>query len=199
LAVAALVLGPAILGSVPPKIDGTPQSTSLAGRLLVASERIGDPNFIHSVVLMVRHDKDGAFGITINRPVAERSLKNLLELFGETDASAEGTAQVLAGGPVQPAAAFVVHTVDYTRSQTLSVDEHIGVTSSVEIVRDIAHGKGPQKALIAFGYAGWGSGQLEAEIERDDWFTGPANLNLIFDVSREHVWGEALSRRFRDL
>jgi len=199
LALAALVLAPALLANVPPKLDVPPQTTSVAGQLLVASEGIADPNFMHTVVLMVRHGKDGAFGLTINRPVAERSLGSLLELLGEPDTSAEGTVQVIVGGPVQREAAFVIHTIDYARAQTIAVDERIGVTSSLEIVHDMAHKKGPQKALIAFGYAGWGAGQLEAEIGRDDWFVAPADIRLVFEVSRERVWNEALARRFRNL
>jgi putative transcriptional regulator len=171
----------------------------LAGQLLIASPQIGDPRFSRTVILLVRHNKDGAFGIVINRPVGKYPLASLLNSFGENDAAASGSVEVFAGGPVQPEAAFVIHTADYSRSETIAINGVVAVTSSREIFRDIGQNKGPGRSLIALGYAGWGPNQLEAEMARNDWFTAMAEPALIFDESRERLWGTAMERRLHDL
>jgi putative transcriptional regulator len=148
---------------------------------------------------MVRHDKDGAFGIVVNRPVGERPLAALLETLGEKDTTATGQVRIFAGGPVQPDIGLVVHSTDYHRPSTVDVNAGVAMTSSREILRDIGNGKGPQKSLIAFGYAGWASGQLEGELARRDWVLAPGESKLIFDEDRDKVWDAAFSRRMQDL
>lgn len=194
----ALLLPAAFLHAALPKHKLVPDSVSLAGQLLIASERMGDPRFARTVILMVKHSKDGALGITINRPVAERSLASLLELLGEKDVASAGSVRIFAGGPVQPEIGFVVHTMDYQRRNTIDINGEVAVTASPDVLRDIARSKGPQKALVAFGYAGWGPGQLEGELAREDWHVAPADQALIFDEHRERVWDEAMARRARD-
>jgi putative transcriptional regulator len=138
-----------------------------------------------------------AFGITINRPVGERPLAWLLENLGDKDAAAAGNVRVFAGGPVQPELGFIVHTTDYERPATMDINGEVAVTASLDVLRDIAAGQGPQKALLAFGYAGWGPRQLEGELAREDWHVIPAELALVFDEPRERVWDEAMARRSR--
>jgi putative transcriptional regulator len=188
---AAVLLNPAATDS--------PEIASLAGQLLIASPNIGDPRFAHTVILMVKHDKDGAFGITINRPVGEKSIASLLEAPGEDVSDIEGTLSVFAGGPVQPELGFVVHSAEYRRDETIEVDEHVAMTASRQILRDIGHNHGPQKSLFALGYAGWGPGQLENELARHDWFTAPEEPKLIFDDDRANLWDDAMARRTREL
>ena len=182
-----------------PEPGGTPGSASLAGQFLVASPEMDDPRFAETVILLVRHDQTGALGIIINRPVEERSLASLLAELGDQDLDARGTVRIFAGGPVERAAGFVIHSTDYHRAETMPVDPHVAVTSSPEILRDMGHGAGPAKALVAFGYAGWGPGQLEAEMAQRGWFTEPEDPKLLFDEDRGVVWKEALGRRSRDL
>jgi putative transcriptional regulator len=197
--VLSALLVPAALGSAAlPEREET-QAASLAGQFLIASPKIADGRFYHTVILILRHSKDGALGIVINRPVEERSLASLLAAIGEQDPSAVGSVRIFAGGPVQPAVGFVVHSVDYHGKDTLDIDGRVAVTSNPEILRDIAHHKGPRKILVAFGYAGWGAGQLEAELARHDWFTAPEDPKLIFDDSPEKIWDDAVQRRSRDL
>ena len=182
-----------------PAATDSPEIASLAGQLLIASPNIGDPRFAHTVILMVKHDKDGAFGITINRPVGEKSIASLLEAPGEDVSDIEGTLSVFAGGPVQPELGFVVHSAEYRRDETIEVDEHVAMTASRQILRDIGHNRGPQKSLFALGYAGWGPGQLENELARHDWFTAPEEPKLIFDDDRANLWEDAMARRTREL
>src|SRR5262249_30263145 len=135
----------------------TAPRASLVGQFLIATPTMLDPRFDRAVILMLRHDKDGALGIVINRPLGQRPLADLLG----KDTAVSGTVQVFIGGPVEPNVGFVVHSTDYRRAETLDVDGRVAMTSSREVLRDIANKKGPAKALIAFGYAGWAPGQLE--------------------------------------
>jgi putative transcriptional regulator len=179
--------------------SGSDQGDKLVGQLLVASPEMDDPRFVETVILMVRHDESGAFGIVINRPVEERSLQSLMDDLGEKDADASGTVRIFAGGPVEPAVGFVIHSAEYRRSVTMAIDGHLSVTSSPEILRDMGHGAGPAKSLVAFGYAGWGPGQIETEIAHHDWFSEPEDPQLVFDMERSILWRQALDRRSRDL
>jgi putative transcriptional regulator len=160
---------------------------------------MGDPRFVHAVILMVRHDREGAFGIMVNRPLEQHAIADLLGAMGEPDAGVEGSVSIFAGGPVEPRLGFVVHSAEYHRVETLDVDGRVAVTQSREILRDIGQRKGPAKFLVAFGYAGWGPGQLENEIAEHGWFTAPEDPNLIFDENRGRLWEIALARRTRDL
>ncbi len=176
-----------------------PDIASLTGQLLIASPNIGDPRFANTVILMVKHDKEGALGIVINRPVGEKSIASLLEAPGEDVSDIEGTLRVFAGGPVQPELGFVVHSAEYRRDDTIDVDGRVAMTASRQILRDIGHHRGPEKTLFALGYAGWGPGQLEAELARHDWFTAPEEPKLIFDDDRANLWDDAMARRTREL
>jgi len=200
----ALILGLVLsavpeLGAKAPSGDPPPVQRSLRGQFLIAAPTMGDPRFRGTVILMVRHDPNGAFGIVVNRPVGQQKLSDILEAVGEKLDGIEGTAPVYFGGPVQPARGFVVHSADYSRPQSVAVDGRVAMTSTKEILVDIARDKGPKKWLIAFGYSGWGPGQLENEMARNDWFTAPEDPALVFDMDRDKVWDAAMARRTRDL
>jgi putative transcriptional regulator len=176
----------------------------LAGELLIASAAIQDPRFHHSVILILRHDEKGAFGIVINHPLTERPIAGLLaESAGQDqdvqDRAIEGTIRVFLGGPVEPSYGFVIHSGEYRRPETLTLDIGVAMTATKDILRDIGRHQGPAKYLFALGYAGWGAGQLEAEIARHDWFTTPGEPDLVFDEERGQLWERALARRTREL
>ena len=195
-AVASLFVALMILGIAPPEHSDT---TSLAGQLLIATPTIGDPRFAHTVILMVRHDKEGALGIVINRPVGERSIAALLEATGHDDADVAGIVRVFAGGPVQPELGFVLHSAEYRRAETVDVDGRVAMTASRQVLLDIGHSQGPEKSLFALGYAGWGPGQLEGELANHNWFTTPEEPKLVFDDDRGNLWEDAMARRTREL
>ncbi len=180
LAAVALLVVAMLVGAAAPDLS---DRGSLAGQLLIAAPTMSDPRFAHTVILMVRHDQAGAFGIVINRPVGERSIAALLE----------------AAGDIRPDVGFVVHSADYHRAETVDVDGRVAMTASREILRDIGHNQGPAKSLFAFGYAGWGPGQLEDEMARHNWFTAPEEPKLIFDDDRDNLWEETMARRTREL
>jgi putative transcriptional regulator len=158
-----------------------------------------DPRFDHTVVLIVRHNRDGAFGIVINHPLGKRPLANLLKALGENDSGVTGSLRISSGGPVQPEIGFVIHSTDYRRPETVDIDGHVAMTATHEILRDIATGRGPEKVLVAFGYAGWAAGQLENELALRAWFTAPQDAKLIFEEDRDKVWDDAMTRRTQDL
>ena len=195
---AILVLAPCLDAALPTAAQ-IPPPTSLAGQLLVASPSMSDPRFARTVILMVRHDKDSAFGIVVNRPIGERPLEDLLKMLGEKDATAGGTVRIFAGGPVQPEIGFVIHSSEYRQPGTIDITGRVAMTASREILRDIANNNGPKKSLVAFGYAGWGPGQLESELARRDWAIAPGDSKLIFDEDRDKVWDSAFSLRMQDL
>jgi putative transcriptional regulator len=168
---------------------------SLAGQLLVATPEMSDPRFRRTVILMVRHNKDGALGIAINRPAKELPVAKLLEALGLDGKGSEGTVRLFAGGPVQQDAGFIVHSAEYHRPGTVDIDGHVAMTTNPEVLRDIGRHRGPRQSLVAFGYAGWGPGQLEAELTLGGWFTVPEDSNLVFDADRDKLWDEAMKHR----
>jgi putative transcriptional regulator len=196
IAIALLAL---VWTMAPPNTVSMADGNSLAGQLLVASPEIGDPRFAHTVILVLRHNPSGAVGIVINRPIEERTFARLLEAIGDDPADVEGRVLLFAGGPVESQIGFVLHSTDYRRDETLAVAAGVAVTSSREIIRDIAHRKGPKRTLIAFGYAGWGPGQLESEMAENSSFIAPADPALVFENDRTRVWEEAMTHRRRAL
>ena len=196
---AALLLPAVLLHAALPTPGESPGHTSLAGQLLIATPTMADPRFHQSVILMVKHDSDGALGIIINHLAAERPLATVLRAVGADADGVSGSIQIFIGGPVQPEVGFVVHSTEYHRPETLVIDDHVAMTSNREILRDIATKHGPRQSLIAFGYAGWGAGQLDNELEHRAWYTAPDDTDLIFQIDREKVWDEAVKRRTQDL
>jgi putative transcriptional regulator len=204
LCLVAAALGLAAVEPVPPPPDSAApnhgaKATPPPGDLLIASAQIQDPRFYHAVVLILRHDQDGAFGIVINHKLATEEIATLLAATGDDDKTVDGSIAVMSGGPVQPELGFVLHSADYRIAQTMAVDGKVGMTASKQVLRDIGHHKGPKKYFFAFGYAGWGAGQLEGEIARNDWFVATEDSALLFDEDRGAVWDKALARRGQDL
>ena len=172
----------------------------LSGKLLVATNQIGDPRFAKTVIYMLQHDSSGAMGLVVNRPIARWSYEKLLEEMGEGDVTAvAGELDIFYGGPVETQRGFVLHSLDYRDDQTRKIDEFSGVTVSHEVVRAIAEGRGPRKFLFVFGYAGWGSGQLESEIGRQSWIYVDADEPLVLGDRHNEKWEIATAKRGLDL
>ncbi len=195
LSVAAMLWPAALPPATPSLNEAAPQDASLAGDLLIASPHIGDPRFSHTVILIVEQNSGGALGIVINRPLAEVPLGSLLKAMGMNGAGVKATIRIFAGGPVDPSAGFVLHSVDYRGAGTIEIDGRIAMTESPNVLEDIAHDRGPKKSLVAFGYAGWGPSQLEMELARGDWFVIPETAKLVFDEKRDRVWADAMASR----
>jgi putative transcriptional regulator len=182
--------------AIAPPSEAVPEGRFLTGKLLVAEPHLPDPNFRRTVVFMVRHDEKGAFGLVVNRLIASQKLSVLLESMGGKGEGVEGEIRVHYGGPVERQRGFLLHSLEGERTPTIPVDEIYGVTANVEILEDVARGKGPKRALLTLGYAGWGTGQLEREIRRGDWVIAPASDGILFDTDYETKWKRALASRF---
>jgi putative transcriptional regulator len=189
-----LPLVPAGIGAraVPSLEDAAPQR-SLQGQLLVAEPRLDDPNFDHTVVVMLEHDGDGAVGVVINRPYGKAPTAELLQRLGVGVEGVGGETTLFYGGPVQPEAGLVVHSADYALADTRALGSGLAVTSNPEILKDIATGKGPRQAVPVLGYAGWGPGQLESEIQANGWLTAPADPSIIFEGDLDTRYLRALA------
>ena len=164
---------------------------SLTSQLLVAMPGLQDPNFSATVTLICEHNDKGALGIVINRPLDVR----LSGLFEQLDLrSPDGaleTQPVLAGGPVGTERGFVLHDSQVDYDSSLQIADDIRLTVSRDIIDAMARGEGPNKSLVALGYAGWESGQLESEILANSWINVPATAALVFDTPFESRWTEA--------
>jgi putative transcriptional regulator len=180
--------------------DEAPRAGSLAGQFLVATPELEDPNFDHTVVYLISHDDSGAMGLVINRVVAKGPLNRLLEDLGvESEAADSEEVRIHYGGPVDPSRAFVLHSSDYRSEDTVPLAGGIAMTGSLDVLEDIAAGQGPQRRLLAVGYAGWAPDQLEQEVAAGAWFTVPADEALLFDDRVETKWQRAMQRRGVDL
>ncbi|ODR96229.1 hypothetical protein AUC71_04610 [Methyloceanibacter marginalis] len=172
----------------------------LDGQLLVAMPSMGDPRFSRSVIYLCAHSSEGAMGIVINQRAPNISFTELLEQLNivptEDRISVPSGLSAMAvhlGGPVETGRGFVLHSADYFKSEsTLPIDESVCLTATIDILRDIAKGSGPNKALLALGYAGWAPGQLEDEIQSNGWLNCPADPELIFDPEVDRKYNKAL-------
>jgi putative transcriptional regulator len=170
--------------------------------LLIAMPAMGDPRFARAVIYMCAHSADGAMGIIINQRAPNISFTELLEQLNIVPPEdrirlpAGLTAMsVHLGGPVETGRGFVLHSADYFKAEsTLPIDESVCLTATIDILRDIAKGSGPHKALLALGYAGWAPGQLETEIHANGWLNCPADPELIFDPAVDRKYSRALHK-----
>ena len=172
-----------------------PQPGGLAGQFLVAAEEMGDPRFVRTVILVIRHDATGAMGLVVNRPVGEAPIARLLEGIGLDGTGVRGDVRLHYGGPVEPQQGLTLHTTEYAIDGTLRVTGGIAVTGNPEILRAIGMGQGPKRYLVALGYAGWAPGQLEGEMKAGAWIAVPADAALMFDDKYETKWERAMARR----
>ena len=164
----------------------------LSGKLLVAMPGMGDPRFEHSVVALCAHSPEGAMGLIVNKPLPKPVLGDLLEQMGiAVTASDRGAAPILFGGPVETGRGFVLHSADWFAA-TMPVGEGLAMTATRDILQELAAGRGPSKAILTLGYAGWGPGQLEREILENGWQIADANPELALDPDHASKWTRAL-------
>lgn len=173
-------------------------ATSVTGQLLIATPALTDPPFDHAVILVAQHNRGGAIGIIINRPLDRQTIASLLAAYGVQASGIDGSVQLFVGGPVDPQAGFVLHSADYRNADTLDIDGRVALTGGPQILRDIGLGKGPRQKLVAFGYAGWGPSQLDNELHQGVWETMPEDPTLVFEDDRAKVWSDALARHKAD-
>ena len=169
--------------------------TSLTGQLLVAMPQMQDPRFARSVVYMCAHSEDaGAMGLVINKKIDALTLDELYKHLNIEPAGSNRPRPVHFGGPVDPGRGFVLHSADYREQATLDLTDNFAMTATLDILRAIGKGEGPQQCLLALGYAGWAPGQLDAEIQANGWLMVAADAELVFDAELDKKWQRALEK-----
>jgi putative transcriptional regulator len=173
----------------------------LDGQLLVAMPIMTDKRFARSVIYMCAHSADGAMGLIINQRASHISFSGLMKQLSIMPDSADDVEieledmDVHVGGPVETGRGFVLHSADYyAADSTLPIDDGVSLTATIDILKAIAGGKGPDRAILALGYAGWRAGQLESEIAANGWLHCPADADLLFDRDLDQKYERALSK-----
>jgi len=167
----------------------------LEGKLLIAMPGMADERFAQTVIYMCAHSSKGAMGIVINKPIPGLTFAELMKQLQIETGPKAGELPILYGGPVETGRGFVLHSGDYEASDsTLSVSEDISLTATLDILRAIADGRGPKRALFALGYAGWGAGQVENEFQVNGWIHCQADPTLVFGTDPQAKWSAALAR-----
>lgn len=191
------------MGSIkPPEGMGQGRTGFLDGQLLVAMPGMLDNRFARSVIYLCAHSEEGAMGIVVNRPARKVNFPDLLvqlEVIDQEEAirlpAQAGSVPVLKGGPVETGRGFVLHSNDFfIDNSTLPIDGGVSLTATIDILRAIARGAGPDQAIFALGYAGWAAGQLEAEMQDNGWLNCPADPDLIFDAALGSKYERALQK-----
>jgi putative transcriptional regulator len=189
------------------KGGGTRKRGYLDGQMLIAMPTMNDERFARSLIYVCAHSSEGAMGIVVNRPAANIKFPDLLVQLDVIPAAEliqlpreAGTVKVLKGGPVETGRGFVLHSADFfIENSTLTIDNGICLTATLDILKAIAHGEGPQSAVLALGYAGWAPGQLENEITENGWLNCEADKDLIFGTEIETKYEKAMHKLGVDL
>ena len=163
--------------------------------------KLEDPNFFQTVTLICQHDENGALGVVINRPIESLALYDVLSQLdlGAQMSQPEILEPVYAGGPVHNELGLVLHEGLGAWQSTIPVGEHMGLTSSRDVLESMVDGTGPKNALLSLGYAGWGAGQLESEIFQNSWLTVKAQPYLVFDAPPHERWEKSMEAMGLDL
>lgn len=165
----------------------------LTGQLLIAMPGMQDARFARTVVYICAHNEDGAMGLVVNRLVGAITFPDLLRQLNIEPTKLTEEIRIHFGGPVESGRGFVLHSCDYLQEGSLNVDGAVALTATVDILRDIAAGLGPKNRLMALGYAGWGPGQLDSEIQANGWLHANADENLVFGDELDSKWERAIA------
>ncbi|MDH3665036.1 MAG: YqgE/AlgH family protein [Alphaproteobacteria bacterium] len=185
--------------SIMVSIESTRSEISLSGQLLVAMPHMEDPRFARTVVYVCAHSDDGAMGLVVNRLIDSMRFDALLDHLGMETAIPHPNLPVHFGGPVESSRGFVLHSADLVQESTLLIDDDVALTATTEMLQAIASGKGPKRCVLALGYAGWGAGQLDQEIQDNGWLLVPADDQLVFGLENDTKWEGAMTKLGIDL
>lgn len=186
----------------PGKSAQSSDASYLNGQLLIAMPGMTDKRFARSVIYMCLHSSEGAMGLIINQRAPNVTFTSLLDQLDIVKEEAQDTVPgrvlsmaVHVGGPVDAGRGFVLHSPDYSSgSSTITIDRGVCLTSTIDILKALARGRGPEHAILALGYSGWSQGQLENEIQANAWLSCPADADIIFDPNLELKYDLALSK-----
>lgn len=165
----------------------------LEGKILLAMPGMGDKRFNRSAIYVCSHDESGAMGIVLNQPFKSLSFEELLEQLDLDYPLSCPDIPIHSGGPVEPGRGFVLHSADYIQESTLVISEHVALSATVDILTAIADEKGPENFIVALGYAGWGAGQLDQEIQQNAWLTAEGEDEIIFHTDLDQKWARSMA------
>ena len=171
----------------------------LTGRLIVAMPNMMDPRFARTVIYLCAHNEEAAMGLVVNRLIGSITFPDLLEQLEIDNSEADQDIRVHFGGPVESGRGFVLHSSEYQQEGTLQVSGQVALTATVDVLRDMAVGRGPRRSILALGYAGWGSGQLDAEMQSNSWLHVEPDESLVFDGDLDDKWERAINKIGFDL
>ncbi len=166
----------------------------LTGQLLVAMPQMQDPRFMRTVIYMCAHTAEGAMGLVVNKLVDNVSFPDLLDQLNIQTGTVANEIFVHFGGPVETGRGFVLHSSDYVQDATLVIDQNVALTATIDILKEIAEGSGPDHSLLALGYAGWGAGQLDEEIQANGWLSVMPDAEFVFDDDLDGKWERAMAK-----
>jgi putative transcriptional regulator len=178
----------------PTPAEETAPGAFLTGQLLIAMPAMADPRFAQSVIYLCAHTPEGAMGLVLNRPLKRPSFEDLLRQLDVAPLPPARRIRLYAGGPVDNARGFVLHTTDWTGDGSLRVDDGLALTASLDVLKAIAEGGGPREGILALGYAGWGPGQLDAEMQQNAWLSVSADETIVFDGDHDTKWRRAFAK-----
>ena len=178
---------------MPKTVAPGPDDAYLTGQVLIAMPALQEGPFARSVIYVCAHTGEGAMGIVLNRPLAKPSFADLLQQLDVSPQPPARQLRLCEGGPVDGARGFVLHTSDWTGDGSLRVDSQTALTASLDVLHAVAAGRGPAKGLLALGYANWGPGQLDDEIQRNAWLSATPEQDLLFDAACDTKWARALA------
>ena len=167
--------------------------TYFEGQMLLAMPAMTDPRFERAVIYMCAHNDEGAMGLLVNKTLDSIDFR---ELLGQLDIPAGDSVRDMTvhfGGPVENQRGFVLHSGEYRHDETLMITNQVGLTATLNILRALARGDGPEKSILALGYAGWGPGQLESEFHDNAWLSVPYDDALMFKVEAADKWERAFN------
>jgi putative transcriptional regulator len=170
------------------------ESGYLKGKLLMAMPNMCDPRFDRAVICMCEHSAQGAMGLIINQPTNHIAFPELMEQLEIPIPTNCADVSINTGGPMEPTRGFVLHSADYLQDSTLAVSEIAAISATVDILRRLADGSGPRDSLLLLGYAGWGPGQLDVEIQENSWLHVESDADLLFHAAPEMKWSLALTK-----
>jgi len=172
------------------------ESPFLSGKLIIAMPTMSDPRFKRSVVCICAHNEDGAIGIIINKIIESLSFAKIIKQLRlkKNKVKSDYSEPIYFGGPVETERGFILHTADYFSENSTSINTQISMTASTEILQALIDGNGPNKSIIALGYAGWGPGQLDTEIQSNAWLSVQSDPELIFSDKTSEKWDMALEK-----
>jgi putative transcriptional regulator len=180
--------------TAPTSSIAAPADTFLTGQLLVAMPTMTDPRFAQAIIYVCAHTLDGAMGLVLNRPIVKPTFDDLLKQLNVEPLPPVRQIKLCAGGPVENARGFVLHTTDWTGEGSLKVDSAMALTASLDVLKVIAEGGGPRECVLALGYAGWGPGQLDQEIQQNAWLTIQPDEALLFGDAHDTKWRRAFAK-----